>query len=76
MSSKSVQKMNNKRNSNKKYMTYQYFINIPMQIVERRLKMITAKNQHLINLLKRRLFNPLNRKFSHVAFNNYVFNIV
>ena len=55
--------------SDERYMTYQYYINNPMQMVERRLKMIPAKNPLLINLLNRRLCNPLIRKYSHIPFN-------
>ena len=51
-------------------MTHQYYINTPMQMVERRLNMIIAKNPHLINSINKRLFYLLIRKYSDVPFNN------
>ena len=68
MSIKSIQKVIIKAISDKRYMTYQHYINNPMQMVERRFNMIIAKNPHLINLLNRRLCNPLIRKHSHIPF--------
>ena len=46
-------------------MTYKYYINSPMQMVERRLNMIIARNPHLINALDRRINHPLIRKYSN-----------
>ena len=51
-------------------MTYKYYINNPMHMVERRLNMIIARNQHLIIVLDKRVNHPLIRKYSHVSFNN------
>ena len=51
-------------------MTYQHYINNPMQMVERRLNNLKAKNSNLINLLNRRLCNRLLKKYSHIPFNN------
>ena len=42
----------------------------PMQAVERRLNINTAKNQQLINSLDRNKNHPLFRKYSHIPFNN------
>ena len=51
-------------------MTYKHYLNNPMQIIERRLNMITAKIQQLINSSNRSLCHPLIRKYSDVPFNN------
>ena len=54
-----------------RYMTNQHYINNPMQMVERRLNLIIAKNPHLIYSLSRKLCHPPIRKKSDVPFNNY-----
>ena len=41
-----------------------------MQMAERRLKKIIARNLHLINALDRRVSHPPIRKCSHIPFNN------
>ena len=68
MSIKPIQKMKNETISDKRYMTYEHYINNPMQIVERRLNLVIAKNPHLIHLLNRSLCNPF-KKSSHIPFN-------
>ena len=55
--------------SDLRYMTFQHYINKPMQMVERRLNMIFAKNPHLIKSINRRLSRPPIRKSSDVPFN-------
>ena len=47
-------------------MTYKYFINQPLQSVERGINMIIAKNPQLINLFNRNKNHPLIRKYSHI----------
>ena len=49
-------------------MTYEFYNTNPMHMVERRLNMIIARNQHLINVLDRRVNHPLVRKYSHIPF--------
>ena len=51
-------------------MTYKYYKNIPMSMVERRLNIIIAKNPELNNSLDRNKNHPLIRKNSHIPFNN------
>ena len=57
--------------SDKRCMTYKQYLKHPMQMVERRLHMIIAKNPHLINSLNRTLCHSLMRKYSDVPFNNF-----
>ena len=47
-------------------MCYKYYINHPMSKLERRIKMIIARNPQLINLLDRTKNHPLIRKYSHI----------
>ena len=56
--------------SDTRNMTYEYYINNPMHMVERRLNMIIARNPHLINVLNRRVNHPLVTKNPHIPFNN------
>ena len=58
MSIKPIQKMIIKTISDKRSMTYQYHFNSPMQLVERRLNMIIAKNPNI-------------GKYSNMSFNNF-----
>ena len=51
-------------------MSYEYYINNPMPMVERRINFIIAKNPQLINSLDRNKNYPLIRKYSHIPFNN------
>ena len=59
-----------KTTSDIRNMTYEYYIKQPKHMVEFKLKMIIAKNPHLINTLDRRINHPLIRKNSHIPFNN------
>ena len=47
-------------------MSYKYYINHPMSMLERRINMIIAKNPQLINALDRTKKHPLIRKYSHI----------
>ena len=47
-------------------MSYKYYINHPMSMLERRIEMIIAKNPHLIIALGRIKNHPLIRKYSHI----------
>ena len=51
-------------------MTYEYYINQPMQAYALKLNMIIDKNPSLLNALDRNKNHPLIRKFSHIPFNN------
>ena len=47
-------------------MSYKYYINHPMSMLERRINMIIAKNPQLIIALDRTKNRPLIRKYSHI----------
>ena len=47
-------------------MSYNYYINHPMSMLERQINMIIAKNPQLINALDRPKNHPLIRKYSHI----------
>ena len=47
-------------------MSYKYYINHPMSMLERRINMIIAKNPQLINSLDRNKNHPLIRNYSHI----------
>ena len=47
----------------KMYITYDNYFDHPMQAIELKLKMILAKNPHLINSLNRYHIHPLIKKF-------------
>ena len=51
-------------------MTYEYYINQPMSMYERKISMNNARNPHLINSLDRNKNPHLIRKYSHIPFNN------
>ena len=51
-------------------MSYRYFLNSPMSMIERRMNIIIAKNPQLINLLHISKNHPLVKKYSKVLFNN------
>ena len=51
-------------------MTYEYYINQPMSMCERKINMNVARNPHLINLLDRNKNHPLIRNYSHIPFKN------
>ena len=42
-------------------------MNSPMSMLERRIIMVIAKNQQLINLLNNNKNHPLIRKYSHIS---------
>ena len=56
--------------SDKRNMTYEYYIKQPKHMVEFKLNMILAKIPHLINTLDRRFNHPPIRKSCHIPFNN------
>ena len=58
--------MNIKTISCKCNMSYKYYINHPMSMLERRINMIIAKNPQLIKLLDRNKNHPLIRKYSYI----------
>ena len=47
-------------------MSYNYYINQPMSMLERRINFIIARNPRLINSLDRNKNHPLIRKYSHI----------
>ena len=47
-------------------MSYKYYINQPMSMLERRINFIIAKNPQLINSFDRNKNHPLIRKYSHI----------
>ena len=47
-------------------MSYKYYINQPMSMLERRINIIIARNPQLINSLYRNKNHPLIRKYSHI----------
>ena len=51
-------------------MTYEYYINQPMNMCERKVNMNIARNPHLINSLDRNKNHPLITKNLHIPFNN------
>ena len=50
-------------------MTYGYFLNLPMSMVEKRININIAKNPSLINSFDRNKNHPSVRKYSHIPFN-------
>ena len=51
-------------------MTYEYYINQPMSMCERKINMNIARSAHLINSLDRIKNHPLIRKYLYLPFNN------
>ena len=51
-------------------LTYDFYMNLPMSMVERQINFNIAKNPHLINTLDRTKNHPLLRNFSYKPFNN------
>ena len=51
-------------------MTYEYYINQPMSMCERKINMTVARNPLLINSFDRNKNYPLIRKYLHIPFNN------
>ena len=62
--------MNIETISDKRNMSYNYYIKQPKHTVEIKLNQISARNPHLINALDRAVSHPLLGNFSHVPFNN------
>ena len=56
--------------SNMSYMKYKYYLEQPMQLTERRLNMINAKNPQPKNSLNTGRDHTLIRKHIHIPFNN------
>ena len=54
----------------KRKLSYQYYIENAMHMVERRLSFIISRKPHLINALDRGVSHPLNRKCFHIPFNS------
>ena len=54
--------------SNKRYMTYKYYIRQPMQLLELNINTIIDWNPHLRNLLSRGANHLLIRKPKHISF--------
>ena len=50
-------------------MAYEYYINQPTSMCERKINMNIARNPHLINSLDRNENHPLIRKYLHIPFN-------
>ena len=48
--------------------TIEHFVKQPMQAVELGLKVISARNPHFINSLKRYINHPLVKNYSHIPF--------
>ena len=51
-------------------MTYEYFINQPMSMCERKIFMNIARNPHLMNSSDRDKNHPLIRKYLRIPFKN------
>ena len=49
-------------------MTYKYYLNNPMSMLERRINFIIARNCKLISCLNLNKNHPLIRKYSHIPF--------
>ena len=61
-----IDEMNITTVKDKMYLTYDYYIQDPMQAVEIKLNLIIAENPHLINSLNRYHIHPLIRKYSYI----------
>ena len=57
-----INQMNIKIKIDRCNMTYEYYMNLPMSMVERQINFNIAKNPHLINTLDRTKNHPLTRK--------------
>ena len=64
-----INQMKIKSISDRCNLTDRYYINQPMQSVERRINMIIAKNPQLINLFDRKKNYPLIENYSHITYN-------
>ena len=56
--------------SNKSQLTFELYIERPMQMVELKLIMIIEENDHIMNASDRTTSHPLIRKHSHMPFKN------
>ena len=56
--------------SNFSYMNYIYYLNQPMQMIERKLNLIIAENTQLVNSLNRYCYHSLIRKKIDAPFND------
>ena len=61
-----IDEMNFTTVNDKMYMAYKYYIQHPMPMVERHLKMVIGKNPHLIKSLNRSHIYPLVRNYSYI----------
>ena len=61
-----IDEMNITTVNDKMYMSYKYYIQHPMPMVERRLNMVIAKSPHLIKSLIRSYIHPLFREYSYI----------
>ena len=49
-------------------MTYKYYLNNPMSMLESRMNFIISKNPELINALDKNNNHPLIRNYNHIPF--------
>ena len=56
--------------SNNSQLTFELYIERPMQMVELKLIMIIEENDHIMNASDRTTSHPLIRKYSHMPFKN------
>ena len=61
-----VDEMKNFTINDKMYMSYIYYFQHTMPMVERRLEMVIGKNPHLLKSLNRSHIHPLFRKLSYI----------
>ena len=64
-----INEMNFKSIKNRRDKNYNYYIKMPMQMVEFKLNVIIAKDLHLINSLHRTFNHSLFRKYSNIPYN-------
>ena len=58
--------------SDSRDMSYQHYIDSPMPMIERKMKLMIVKNPQLINLFNHKRNHPLIRKYSHIPFLEFV----
>ena len=49
-------------------MSYKYYMNNPMSMLEKRINFIISRNPYLLNCLNRKKNHPLIRNYSHIPF--------
>ena len=59
--------------SDRRNMTYKYYLNQPMSMREIKMKITIAKNPQLINSLDRNKNHPLVKRYSSTPFNNNLY---